>query len=346
MTKKKYPVLVFLSYGLVSMLIGFVFQWIMCPQCLRHPMAVIQNLGYSIMLGYGLFFNGYLYNIGISRFVSWQTRPVKSVLIAFFITTIYSGMVIFFTNWFWFSLIQGMPFGLFLKTYPVIWVTEFVILYIITLWFYARSFFMDWLAEVQKREALKREALTAKYEVLKSQVNPHFLFNSLNVAASLIDQNSETSKQFLYNLAGMYRSILEMQDSDLVTVEAELQLTARYLWLQEMRFGNAFHYSLPEEDLANYSVVPLSIQMLMENAFKHNIFSLEKPMHISVSKQAETLVVKNTRYASNNGVESLNIGLENVRGRYRFLTGKEIDIIHEDGIFEVRIPLIKNFEGP
>jgi len=342
MTNKKHPILVFLSYGLISMFIGFFFQWIMCPQCMHEPISVILNLGYSLMLGYGLFLNGYLYDKIIVRFVSWQNSPVKSVLIAFGFTTLYSGVVIFFTNWFWFSLIQEVPFILFLKTYPGIWVTEFIILYLITMWFYARSFFMEWLSEVKKREALKREALSAQYEVLKSQVNPHFLFNSLNVAASLVDQNPENAKQFLHNLAGMYRNILEMQDNDLVSLDRELKLTSQYLWLQEKRFGKAFHYSLPDENLSYYSIVPLSLQMLLENAFKHNFFTMEKPMNVTVSLQDGQLVVQNTRYKTNENVESLNIGLENIRGRYRFLTGRDVEIINENGIFEVRIPLIKN----
>jgi sensor histidine kinase YesM len=325
------------------MLIGHIFQWISCPECIKYPKAVIQNMGYSLMLGYGLFSNKYLYDFAVSPFVSWLKRPIKSVLISFFVTTVYSGIVIFFTNWFWFSLIQGMPFGLFLKTHPGIWVTEFVILYFISMWFYARAFFLDWKNEIKEREMLKREALAAKYDVLKSQVNPHFLFNSLNVAGSLVDTNPEVAKRFLSQLSGMYRDVLELQDSNLVPLERELKLAARFLYLQEMRFGKAFRYTLPDQSLKNYSIVPLSIQMLMENAFKHNSFSKENPMKIDVYIDAEHLVVKNTHFSKAESSESLNIGLENIRGRYRFLTGKEIEVINENGIFEVKIPLIKDF---
>jgi sensor histidine kinase YesM len=314
----------------------------MCPECVKDPMAVIQNMGYSVMLGYGLFFNKYVYDLVIEPFVSWLKRPMKSLGIAFGITTIYSTFVIFFTNWFWFSFMQDLPFEAFLKYHKGIWVTEFVILYFISLWFYARAFFLDWKNEFKEREKLKREALSAKYDVLKSQVNPHFLFNSLNVAGSLVDKDAATAKKFLSQLSGMYRDILELQEDDLVPLQREVKLAERYLYLQEMRFGKAFNFELPAiARMTPFLIVPLSVQILMENAFKHNRFSSENPMNIEIDIEEEHLVVRNNRYAQNQTVESLNIGLENIKGRYRFLTGKEIEILDQNGIFEVRMPLVK-----
>ncbi len=341
MTSRRKKILVILSYGLISMLIGVVFQAMNCPECLKNISWVIRNLGYSLMLGYGLFMNKYLYDIAIEPFVSWFKKPVRSIFISFVSTTLYSAFVIFFTNWFWFTFIQEMPFGYFLNHHTDIWITEFVILYFISLWFYARAFFMDWKKEFQQREVLKREALSAKYDVLKSQVNPHFLFNSLNVAISLIDKDPAISKKFLTQLSGLYREVLELQDNDVVPLKRELKLAARYLYLQEMRFGRAFTYSLPSDDaIDGQALVPLSVQMLMENAFKHNRFSAESSMSINVSIENNHLIVRNNCYTHFDAVDSLNIGLENIRERYRYLTGKEIDVIKENGIFEVRIPLI------
>jgi sensor histidine kinase YesM len=340
MTKKRKEILVILLYGLISMLIGFFFQWISCPQCIRIPRAVIQNMGYSLMLGYGLFFNRYIYILAIEPFVSWIKRPVRSVFISFGITTLYSSFIIFFTNWFWFTFIQGLPLRIFLRRYVGIWGTEFVILYFISMWFYARAFFMDWKKEFQKREMLKREALSAQYDVLKSQVNPHFLVNSLNVAASLVDKDPEISKKFLSQLSGIYRDILEFQDHDLVSLDKELKLASRYLFLQEMRFGKAFNFQLPKAVPKHYQIIPLSVQILVENAFKHNKFTCEKPMSIEVVLQDKHLFVRNNCYNQSDPMESLNIGLDNIRGRFQFLTGKGIEILNRNNIFEVKIPLI------
>ncbi|PWE00103.1 sensor histidine kinase [Marinilabilia rubra] len=343
MTYKTKQVLVILSYGLISMSIGHFFQSIMCPECVKDPMAVIHNIGYSVMLGYGLFFNKYIYDFWIEPLVSWLKKPLRSLGIAFGITTLYSAFVIFFTNWFWFKLIQEIPFGTFLKYHKGIWVTEFVILYFISMWFYARAFFMDWKKEFKERERFKREALSAKYDVLKSQVNPHFLFNSLNVAGTLIDKDTSSAKKFLSQLSGMYRDILELQEDDLVPLQRELKLAERYLYLQEMRFGKAFHFELPSIEQSNsFLIVPLSIQILMENAFKHNRFSSEAPMKIKVDIENEHLVVYNSIYAQSQSIESLNIGIENIKGRYSFLTGEKIEILNQNGIFEVRMPLVKD----
>jgi len=343
MTQKTKQIIVIASYGIISMAIGHFFQWIMCPECVQDPQNVIENMGYSLMLGYGLFFNKYLYDFAIAPLVSWLKSPLKSLGIAFGITTLYSAFVIFLTNWFWFSFIGEMPFGIFLKTFPGIWVTEFIILYFISMWFYARAFFMDWKREFKQRELLKREALSAKYDVLKSQVNPHFLFNTLNVAGSLVDKDPGLAKNFLTRLSGMYRDILEFQEDDLVPLERELLLAERYLYLQEMRFGKAFHYQFPEnKTLKNFSIVPLSVQTLLENAFKHNRFSIEYPMNIKIFMDTDYLVVRNNHLATEESEYSINMGLENLRGRCRFLTGKEIEVIDQNGIFEVWLPVVKN----
>ncbi len=307
---------------------------------MTQPVLILQNMGYSLMLGLGLFFNKFLYDLAIKPYISWIDNPLRAVLISFGVTTFYSGLIIFFTNWLWFTVAKGMPFGDFLSQLPGIWVTEFVILYFISMWFYARSFFLDWKEQIKQQEMLKREALAAKYDVLKSQVSPHFLFNSLNVATSLVDSNPENAKHFLSQLASMYRDVLELQDKDLVSLDRELKLASRYLYLQEMRFGKSFQFSLPSDASQAFQIVPLSIQLLMENAFKHNLFSAENPMKIDVQLQGRHLVVRNSRNEHNDTRDSLNLGLENLRGRYQYLTGKDIDIIHFDGVFEVHIPLI------
>lgn len=341
MTKRTGIIFEILLYGSISIVIGLFFQWINCPYCMTQPELIFQNMGYSLMLGLGLFCNKFLYGWAIGPFTSWIDKPIRAVFISLGVTTLYSGLVIFVTNWVWFSAVQGMPFRVFLRDFPGIWVTEFVILYFISLWFYARSFFLDWKKEIKQQEMLKREALSAKYDVLKSQVNPHFLFNSLNVATSLIDKNPDTAKHFLSRLSGMYRDILELQDSDLVSLERELKLASRYLYLQEMRFGSSFQFNLQVHGLDGYSIVPLSVQLLMENAFKHNRFSSENSMKIDVMIKDGFLVVRNSRNELNSDADSLKLGLENLRGRYQYLTGQDIDIIHSNGVFEVHIPLIK-----
>lgn len=341
MTKRPRIFFEILLYGSISIVIGLFFQWFNCPYCMTQPELIFQNMGYSLMLGLGLFCNKFLYDWAIGPNTSWIDKPIRAVFISLGVTTLYSSLVIFMTNWLWFSVVQGMPFNVFLRDFPGIWVTEFVILYFISLWFYARAFFLDWKKEIKQQEMLKREALGAKYDVLKSQVSPHFLFNSLNVASSLIDKNPDTAKYFLSSLSGMYRDILELQDDDLVSLERELKLASRYLYLQEMRFGSSFQFNLEVHGQNDYNIVPLSVQLLMENAFKHNRFSSENPMKIEVMINDGALVVRNSRNELNSDADSLKLGLENLRGRYQYLTGQDIDIIHSNGVFEVHIPLIK-----
>jgi sensor histidine kinase YesM len=140
----------------------------------------------------------------------------------------------------------------------------------------------------------------------------------------------------------MYRDVPELQDKNLVSLNRELKLASRYLYLQEMRFGKSFQFSLPSKSLQAYQIVPLSIQLLMENAFKHNRFSAENPMNIDVQiKEGHLLVVRNSRNENHSTKDSPKLGMDNLSGRYQCLTGKNIDIIHFDVIFEVHTPLIE-----
>lgn len=198
--------------------------------------------------------------------------------------------------------------------------------------------------EVQKRKILELEqtSLTAKYSALKSQLNPHFLFNTLGALISLIEEDQELAVDYVQELSNVYRYLLLMSDKKLVSVEEEIQFIKSYYYLVSKRFGQNVNLSIriPEEH-AECRIPPLALQVLLENALKHNIASAEKPLHIDTFvDEQKNLVVRNNSQPKRSTTHSNGIGLTNLENRYRLLTDNNIQIISDDRNFTVKIPLI------
>lgn len=209
---------------------------------------------------------------------------------------------------------------------------------------YESIYFMHALKDsVEEKEMLKRESLHAQLDALRTQVNPHFLFNNLNTLSSLIPENPTHAVAFVQQLSKVYRHILEVKDEESILLKEELDVLNAYSFLLKTRFGNNLnvHIDIPEEKLQK-RIVPLSLQILMENAIKHNIVSSDKPLHINVFTDNGSLVLSNNLQVKNQVNESTGIGLENIRNRYRLLSNKEVKVSSSENYFTVSIPLIEN----
>lgn len=193
---------------------------------------------------------------------------------------------------------------------------------------------------------LKHEMVRAQLKSLKSQVNPHFLFNSLNTLVSIIPDDPQVSVEFVRKLSKVYRYILEMADVELITLAEEMDFLKSYIFLQEIRFGSKFRVSIqvPEEAMSK-KVVPLALQILVENAIKHNIVSTEKPLTISIEiDEADKLIIKNNLQLRDQVVESTGTGLSNISNRYQLVAGRQIERIVTTTAFIVVLPLVTQNE--
>lgn len=196
---------------------------------------------------------------------------------------------------------------------------------------------------LQQQELLKRESLNAQLNALKTQVNPHFLFNNLNTLVALIPDNPQQAVVFAQQLSRVYRHILELKDERTITLKEELEVLEAYSYLLQTRFGSNLQVNIdvPAGQLNN-KVVPLSLQLLMENAIKHNIVSADKPLQINVYANNGALVMSNNLQKKNQLSESTGIGLENIKNRYKLLTNRLVEVIENNQHFTVSIPLIAN----
>jgi LytS/YehU family sensor histidine kinase len=209
---------------------------------------------------------------------------------------------------------------------------------------YESIYFMHQLKHsVEETEHLKRENLNAQLDALRTQVNPHFLFNNLNTLVSLIPEDPKQAVDFVQQLSKLYRHILEVKDEKSILLKDELDVLKAYAFLLKTRFGNNLEVNInvPEEKMSK-KIVPLSLQLLMENAIKHNIVSADKPLQIDVFTQNGSLVVSNNLQIKNQVTESTGIGLDNIRNRYKLLSEKPVKVTANDTNFTVSIPLIEN----
>ena len=209
---------------------------------------------------------------------------------------------------------------------------------------YESSYFMKELKHsVEEKEMLKRESLHAQLNALKTQVNPHFLFNNLNTLCSIIPENPKQAVDFVQQLSKVYRHILEVRDEKSIPLKDEMEVLKAYAFLLKTRFGDnlEIEINVNEQEL-EHTIVPLSLQLLMENAIKHNIVSHDKPLKIEVSTKGGQLIVTNNLQKKNQIAESTGIGLNNIRNRYKLLTDKLISVTETNSNFTVSIPLIAN----
>lgn len=208
---------------------------------------------------------------------------------------------------------------------------------------YESIFFYKQLeSSIKEKEQAKQDHIRSQLEGLRNQVNPHFLFNSLNTLMNITSEDQNLAIRFLKKLSKVYRYILEIREEQLVLLRDELEFIQSYVFLQEERFRGNLKVTFDiEESWKSFHIIPLSLQILFENAIKHNIISTKRPLHIQVYVDDQNrLVVQNNLQRKKQVMHSTKVGLENVRNRYRFFTNETIEIIEDNQSFAVAIPLI------
>lgn len=196
--------------------------------------------------------------------------------------------------------------------------------------------------QLTRMASLQHERVTFEYEYLKSQVNPHFLFNSLNTLASLIEENPKTAVAYTTHLSDLYRNMLAHPEDDLVYLAEELEILNNYLHIQKSRFGEALQLKLdiPDKIRTEKKIVYLALQLLVENAIKHNTVSREHPLLIHISATEDMLTVTNPMRAKMSKEKSNGMGLVNISKRYALTTKRPVSYGAADGMFIVKLPLL------
>ncbi|TRX57555.1 histidine kinase [Fulvivirga sp. M361] len=317
-------------------LIGVPFSFLMCPECWDDSLMVWYSIlvcaTFWIVLAKGNVFVNYITN----EYVDWLKEPVKRLLVSLLGHSGFTVIAVIIMGWlfkYFFDIRVGSP--------SATVSTSLIISLLATLIMNSRRFLLSWRNLALESERMKREAISAKYESLKNQVNPHFLFNSLNALTNLVYEDADLSAKFIKKLSQVYRYVLETREKELVSLKEELEFVRSYVFLQKIRHEDALIFEMDEQIDQNYYVVPLAVQMLVENAFKHNVVSDNEPLTIKILQENEFLVIQNTLQKKNIlKEESSGVGLVNIKARYEFLSEKQIQVSDTKGLFMVKLPLL------
>lgn len=195
---------------------------------------------------------------------------------------------------------------------------------------------------IKENAAVAREKVQSQFDTLRNQVNPHFLFNSFNTLISIISTDSKAAIGYVEKLSDYFRIVLQQRDKDVITLREELELVKNYLYLQKQRFGDNLEVQINLEDRILATILPpLTIQLLVENAIKHNVISRSKPLSIQISRVGEFIRVSNNIQEKISKEPSTGIGLPNIRLRYKILFNKEIEVLSAGGEFVILLPIVK-----
>ena len=212
---------------------------------------------------------------------------------------------------------------------------------VISLIFYGFWYYKHRQETKVKEQKIIAGTASAKFDALKNQLDPHFLFNSLNVLTSLIEEDPNQAQKFTTSLSKIYRYVLEQKNKDLVSVDEELKFAKTYIQLLKMRFEDSIIFDIPEQSFdPEAKIVPLSLQLLLENAVKHNIVTSDRPLQIKVYEEGGMLIVSNNLQEKQVVKKSSGVGLQNIRQRYGLLTDRRVSIDKSASDFKVHIPIL------
>jgi len=321
------------SYAFLLLIRNRSFQEVYFYAYAQYVMAVFIGL-------FLLFEVHHIKSTRLERKISWKNKFSKRLWLEFLLALVMAP-----------PFVTGAYAGLYLLIWKMPLYTPSIILYN-ALGFFISLLFMgfvnagyilnNWKSSALKAERLEKEQVKATLRELQNQLSPHFLFNHFNILYSLIDENPEKAKEFLHRLSEIYRYVLGHKEAELVGLEKEIEFLNHYIFLMKTRFDDKIRIQLHlEEPIKAYKIPPLSLQILIENAIKHNEASAKTPLDILIRQQNAYLIVTNSYQPKSSIPNSTQTGLSNIRKRMAFLTDRPVVVSKKKRYFEVQLPLIR-----
>ncbi len=324
-------------YLLAAVLIMLFF----CPVCF---LELNVNLFRGLVFSFVLFFvlaegNGALMQ-WMNKVYPWDKNPKKRFYISLLVIQAFSIPIIILVNVVFWIYLLGRPLNyIFTGAFYADIIPSVLITVIISLALFSLEFLDRWQKNAELLQRKKNKELYAQIESLQNQIKPHFLFNNLNAVTSIIPTDPDTAIKFINQLSKVYRYILDHQQSEIVGLETELNFAKSYVYLLEIRYGNKLQVQWDVEDLTG-NLPPYTLQLLIENAVKHNVISNKKPLHVLIKRKDNWLAISNNLQVKAAEGASWGIGLQNIKDRFEILANKQVIVEKSDTEFIVEVPLL------
>ncbi|MDR7128565.1 sensor histidine kinase YesM [Algoriphagus sp. 4150] len=334
------PSFLIINFGIVMVLMLYF-----CPTCFiswEGAKSMIPHFIFSFAITVAMSFGGNAVETFYDKRISWIHHPVKRLLLTS-ITYLSYAFIVSYILVFLYSWARG---NIDLTDIPYSSLFQYSLMpmgiaLIFMALFTTRSWLLEWRKSALEAEILRNEKLASQYQSLKDQLNPHFLFNSLNVLSGLVYESADRSAAFIQKLSRIYRYVLEAQKEELIEVEKEADFAVNFLALQKIRFEGSLKFLMEIDDKKGF-IPPLSLQLLLENAIKHNIVSEEKPLFIHIYRKENMLWISNTFQPKSSQTEpSTSVGLSNIKMRYQLISSQTIEVIKTEKEFLVKLPILE-----
>lgn len=340
MKNKKTATLIIASL-LFSTIFSIIFKWGQTGNPLKAETVVFGAVVFLIIL-----ILGSISHVILNRFSKKSTLQTKKQIIPAFLIFVLIAFVVSLSlvsiGGFLFYLIKGLDTSSFITQLIEVELKSAIKQF--SIWILLGSalfFYVIWRKAIEREHKLREENLRYKYQNLKSQINPHFIFNSLNTLSELVYLDAEKSDKYIQDLSSIYRYVLENEETSLIVLQQEIEFVKKFFELQWERETGKISLEIDINDGENYQVTPVSLQLLVENALKHNARSQKSPLNIRISIRDNFVVVANPILRKNIIENSTNTGLSNLKERVRLTMGEELIVDEENNQFIVKLPVIR-----
>ena len=305
-------------------------------------MDQLEGVGIGFIYAFVITATNIYYNAFLTQRYSWEEQTQKRLwygaIGSILLTVLSFGLARILVV----VVIYGKDFTEFLQNENLAnYISALVIAILVSAILHAFYFYKALQDTKVKEQKIIAGTASAKFDALKNQLDPHFLFNSLNVLTSLIEEDPSQAQKFTTSLSKVYRYVLEQKNKDLVSVDEELQFAKTYVKLLKMRFEDSIVLDIPENSSnPEAKIVPLSLQLLLENAVKHNIITSSKPLHIRIHEAGDVLMITNNLQEKQVVKKSSGVGLQNIQQRYGLLSSRVMEIDKTATAFTVKLPML------
>tara|TARA_R110000868_G_scaffold259361_5_gene517322 strand:- start:86538 stop:87587 length:1050 start_codon:yes stop_codon:yes gene_type:complete len=321
------------SYSLLCLIRGYDFE----------EMTLYAHVEYSAAVFIILMILFEVHNqksIFLEKYISWKMQLVKRFWLESAITFLFTPLVVtpvmfmlYQTIWDMNVWFPGMlEYNLFALSFS----------FLIGVFVNAEFIIEDWKRSILENETLEKENAKARLSALQGQISPHFLFNNFNVLSALIDENPKLAQNYLDALSDVYRYVLNHKNEELVRLIDEIEFIKKYLFLLQIRFDDKLVCSIDIKEYGQTRIPPATLQILVENAVKHNEISTRKPLKISIKVLSNQMIeIRNNLQPKNGSHESTGVGLKNISDRFKYFTEESVEILNDEQDYIVKLPILK-----